>query len=62
MQTLITAGIIVLATGYVGRAMLRTLRSALGTGGGCASGCGKCSASAAVTPESERRVALPLAK
>ena len=59
MQTLITAGLILLATAYIGRAIGRTLRSALGAGGGCASGCGKCSAPVAVTPESKRRVALP---
>ena len=59
MQTLLTAVVVVLAGAYVARALGRTLRSALGHGGGCASGCGKCSAPAAVTPESKRRVALP---
>ena len=59
MQTLITVGLVLLATAYVGRALLKTLRSALGYGGGCASGCGKCSAPGSVTPESKRRVALP---
>ena len=59
MQTLLTVGLVVLAGAYVGRALVRTLRSALGTGGGCASGCGKCAAPAVVTPESKRRVALP---
>ena len=62
MQTLITAVVVVLATAYVGRAMGRTLRSALGYGGSCANGCGKCSAPAAETPESKRRVALPQVK
>jgi len=59
MQTLLTAVLVVLAGAYVVRALGRTLRSALGYGGGCANGCGKCSAPAAVTPESVRRVALP---
>ncbi len=59
MQTLITVGLVSLATAYVGRAVGRTLRTALGYGGGCASGCGKCAAPVAATPESKRRVALP---
>ena len=58
MQTLVTIGIVALATAYVGRAMVRTVRSALGYGGTCASGCGKCSAPVA-TPESKRRISLP---
>jgi len=57
MQTLITAVMVLVATAYVGRALGRTLRAAMGYG--CASGCGKCSAPVAVTPESKRRVALP---
>ena len=58
MQILVTIGLVVLATAYVGRAMLRTVRSALGYGGGCATGCGKCAAPVA-TPESKRRISLP---
>ena len=53
MQTLITIGLVVLATAYVGRAMVRTV-----FGGGCASSCGKCAAPV-VTPESKRRISLP---
>ncbi len=53
MQTLITVGLVLLATAYVGRAFWRSLQ------GGCGSGCGKCSAPAVVTPESKRRVPLP---
>lgn len=59
MQTLVTVGLVLLAAGYVGRALWQTLRSAMGYGGGCATSCGKCAAPAAATPESKRRVALP---
>ncbi len=54
MQTLVTIGLVVLATAYVGRAMVRTV-----FGGSCATGCGKCAAPVVVTPESKRRIALP---
>ena len=59
MQTLVTAVVVMMATAYVGRSVARTLRTALGYGDGCANGCGKCSVPVAVTPESNRRVALP---
>ena len=59
MQTLVTIGLVVLATAYVGRATVRTLRSALGSGGSCSNGCGKCAAPVVATPESKRRISLP---
>jgi len=59
MQTFVTAVVVLVATAYVGRSLVRTLRTAMGYGHGCASGCGKCSVPVAATPESKRRVALP---
>ena len=55
MQTAAVYLLIALAAAYIGRAGVRTLRSALGVGPASCGSCGKCAA----TPEPpSRRVAL----